>query len=312
MNPSLRPAVVLCTHNPRADYLARTLSALSGQTILPAGYDLVLVDNASREPVAGRFDLSWHPTARVVEEPNQGLTNARMRGISETAADIIVWVDDDNVLAHDYLAQAIALARDWPILGAWGCGHFIPDWETTPEPEFTPYLDYLAVGKRDSARWGNRAFDYDAMPAGAGLCCRREVALAYARSVREDPRRRALGRTGTGLGACEDFDLALHAIDLGLGTGVFPSLSLTHLMPAARVREDYLLRLVEGHARSTVLLMAMRQPGFRPLAQDWKTKLRDWRLHRRLSPVHRRIHDARRRGEAAAVRILEGGSPANA
>jgi hypothetical protein len=83
-------------------------------------------------------------------------------------------------------------------------------------------------------------------------------------------------------------------------------------MPAARVREDYLLRLVEGHARSTVLLMAMRQPGFRPLAQDWKTKLRDWRLRRRLSLVHRRIHDARRRGEAAAVRILEGGSPANA
>jgi hypothetical protein len=76
------------------------------------------------------------------------------------------------------------------------------------------------------------------------------------------------------------------------------------------VKEDYLLRLVEGHARSTVLLMALRDPAFRPPVQNWKTRLRAWRLWRALSPVARRIHDARLRGERAAAEILAGpGAP---
>jgi glycosyltransferase involved in cell wall biosynthesis len=310
MSASARPTVILCTHAPRADYLTRTLAALAAQSITPGGYELIVVDNASRDPVAGRFDLAWHPSARVVVEPAVGLTNARLRGIAEAATEFIVWVDDDNLLAPDYLERAIEMERAWPRLGAWGCGHFTPEWETPPPPDFAPYLDYLAVGRAGGDRWGNRPFDYAAMPAGAGLCCRLAVARAYADSVRGDPRRRQLGRTGAALGACEDFDLALHAIDLGFGTGVFTGLRLTHLMPAGRVKEDYLLRLVEGHARSTVLLMALRDPAFRPPVQNWKTRLRAWRLRRALSPVARRIHDARLRGERAAAEILAGpGAP---
>ncbi len=305
MTVPFQACVIICTHNPRRDYLARTLAALAAQTLSTSAYELVIVDNASREPVANFADLAWHPFARVVVETKLGLTNARMRGIAEASADLVIWVDDDNLLAPDYLATALQIARDWPMLGAWGCGQFTPEWETPPAPELAPYLEYLAVGRRDSARWSNRPYDYEATPAGAGFCCRRKVAQAYARSVNEDPRRLALGRAGAGLGACEDFDLALHAVDLGLGTGVFPSLRLTHLMPSGRVDEDYLLRLVEGHARSTVLLMALRDPAFRPARRDWKFRIREWRFRRGLSPVLRRIADARRRGEAAAARLLD-------
>lgn len=304
MSAPSRPTVIICTHTPRADYLTRTLAALAAQTISPDGYELIVVDNASRDPVAGRFDLAWHPSARVVVEPAVGLANARLRGIAEAATELIIWVDDDNLLAPDYLERALELERAWPRLGAWGCGDFTPEWETAPPPDFAPYLDYLAVGRIERDRWSNQPFDYAAMPAGAGLCCRLAVAHAYADSVRGDARRRQLGRTGAGLGACEDFDLALHAIDLGFGTGVFNRLGLTHLMPSARVKEDYLLRLVEGHARSTVLLMALRDPVFRPPVHNWKTRLRAWRLRSALPPVARRIHAARLRGERAASGIL--------
>ncbi len=304
MNPGPRPAVIVCTHNPRADYLGRTLGALRAQTLPPSDYDLLVVDNASAPPLEPRIDLAWHPGARVVAESALGLTNARLRGIEEARSDFIVWVDDDNLLAPDYLAQAQALAREWPMLGAWGCGDFTPEWETPPLPAFSPYLEYLAVGKISADRWSNHSFDYATLPAGAGMCCRIAVARRYAEAVRTDPRRRLLGRTGAGLGACEDFDLALHAVDLGLGTGIFPRLRLTHLMPAGRVREEYLLRLVEGHARSTVLLMALRRTDVRPPSDGWIARLRRWRLRRALSPIDRRIHDARRRGEAAATKIL--------
>jgi glycosyltransferase involved in cell wall biosynthesis len=304
MSAQFRPTVIICTHAPRSDYLMRTLAALAAQTIPPSGYELILVDNASRDPVAGRFDLTWHPSLRVVTEPAAGLTNARLRGIAEASTELIVWVDDDNLLAPDYLERAVELAHVWPHLGAWGCGDFTPEWETPPAPNFFPYLDYLAVRRAGGDRWGNRPFDYASMPAGAGLCCRLAVARAYGKSVQGNPRRRELGRVGANLGACEDFDLALHAIDLGLGTGVFTSLRLTHLMPSIRVTEDYLIRLVEGHARSTVLLMALRAPAFHPPAHNWKNRLRAWRLRRALPPVARRIHDARLRGERAGIDIL--------
>jgi glycosyltransferase involved in cell wall biosynthesis len=297
-------SVVLCTHNPRADYLQRTLLALRAQSLPAPRWELLLVDNASREPVRSRFDLAWHPYARVVEETEIGLTAARLRGIAETSAPLLVWVDDDNLLAPDYLEKTIRLSNAWPHLGVWGCGHFSPEWETPPGPEVAEYLGYLAVHRAARDRWSNRLFDYEATPAGAGLCVRAPVAQRYAENVRTDVRRKRLGRTGADLGGCEDFDLAFTAIALGYGIGVFTELALTHLMPRGRVEESYLLRLVEGHAFSTVLLHAWHDPGFQPRPAGALARLRAWRYRRTLTPAGRRIHDARLRGESRAFAAL--------
>lgn len=300
----MKLTVIVCTHNPRPEYFARTLAALRAQTWSREDWDLLVVDNASREPLTARIDLSWHPAARIVDEPELGLTAARLRGIAEARGELLVWVDDDNVLAPDYLDLASTIAREWPRLGAWGCGDFTPEWETPPPAEFQPYLSYLAVGRAPRDRWSNLRYDFPAMPAGAGLCVRADVARRYAENVRRDPRRKSLGRSGNGLGACEDHDIACTAIDAGYGTGVFTALRMMHLMPAARVREDYLLRLVEGHARSTVLLMALRDPTLRPPAPRWIDRVRRWRLHRSLGLVERRLDDARARGAAQAWELL--------
>jgi glycosyltransferase involved in cell wall biosynthesis len=292
-------SVIVCTHNPRWDFLQRTLEALRTQRLPASAWELLLVDNASDVPLAGRFDVSWHPEGRIVLEPETGLTAARLCGIFHARAPILVFVDDDNLLAPDYLQVTATLATAWPMLGVWGCGSFVPEWESAPPAHFAPYLAYLAVQARTADRWSNRAFDYDAMPAGAGICLRRDVAARFAEAVRADPRRRLLGRQGNQLSACEDFDLALTAIDLGLGTGVFVNLRLTHLMPAVRTTESYLLRLVEGHARSTVLLFHLRGRAVEPPPR-WLGQLRRWRFRSSLSPVERRIYDARSRGEASA------------
>ena len=103
---------------------------------------------------------------------------------------------------------------------------------------------------------------------------------------------------------CEDFDLAFTAIDLGFGTGVFTELAMTHLMPRERVTEAYLLRLVEGHAHSSALLHALRDPAVRPPKRTLAGRLREFRLRRALDPIALKIHDARRRGEARAWAAL--------
>src|ERR1700722_2249773 len=96
-------SVIICSHNPRENYLRRVLDALRAQTLPAQEWELLLVDNASTEPLAGRFDLSWHPNARHVREEKTGLTPARLRGIAEANGELLVFVDDDNVLRSDYL-----------------------------------------------------------------------------------------------------------------------------------------------------------------------------------------------------------------
>lgn len=55
-------SVVVCSHNPRASYLARVMQGLEDQT-LGAAWELLIVDNVSETPIAGQMDLSWHRAA---------------------------------------------------------------------------------------------------------------------------------------------------------------------------------------------------------------------------------------------------------
>jgi glycosyltransferase involved in cell wall biosynthesis len=289
-------SVAICTHNPRADYLARTLAGLRAQTLPHTEWELLLVDNASRPPV--ETDLSWHPHARRVSEPALGLTNARLRSIAETATDLLIFVDDDNVLAPDYLAVARELAAQWPILGAWG-GHIEPEFESPPPDWTRPYWQALAIRPVERDRWSNVKGEPLAEPYGAGLCVRRSVARAYLESLQADPRRRALDRTGTQLTSGGDTDFVHRASDLGLGTGLFAKLRVTHLIPAARTEESYLLRLVEALSYSKTLLDALR--GIRPVQPSRSQRLFDFYRHLHISLRERRFLAARARGRARAL-----------
>jgi glycosyltransferase involved in cell wall biosynthesis len=106
-------SVIICTHNPRPDYLRRVLEALRNQTLSLEKWELLLVDNASQEPVTSEsWDLSWHRHARYIREENVGIASARLRGMQEANADLMVFVDDDNVLSPDYLSMAVQIERE--------------------------------------------------------------------------------------------------------------------------------------------------------------------------------------------------------
>src|SRR5262249_46007012 len=112
-------SVIICTHNPRKDYLRRVLEALRKQNLCTERWELLLVDNASDVCVSEEWDLSWHPEARHMLEAELGLASARRRGIREATSDLLVFVDDDNVLDPDYLSEAIRVKNEWPMLGVW-------------------------------------------------------------------------------------------------------------------------------------------------------------------------------------------------
>src|SRR6266480_2219380 len=151
---SLAISVITCSHNPRPDYLKQVIEALKNQTLAEQHWEYLLVDNLSDEPLAARVDLSWHRNARHIREEQLGLTHARLRGIKEATADILVFVDDDNVLDSDYLEQVTRVANAWPILGAFG-GQVRPRFEEPP-PEWTrQYWSRLVIREFDDDRWSN-------------------------------------------------------------------------------------------------------------------------------------------------------------
>src|SRR6187402_2784061 len=116
---TLRVSVIVCTHNPRKPHLRAALDALQQQDLDACAWELVVVDNASTEPLSQWVDVRWHPNGRIVHEEALGLTRARLRGIKETQAPLLVFVDDDNVLASDYLTKALAVAGQHASLGIW-------------------------------------------------------------------------------------------------------------------------------------------------------------------------------------------------
>jgi glycosyltransferase involved in cell wall biosynthesis len=272
------------------------MEALRRQSLAPAAWELVVIDNASTEAVSGKVDLGWHPRARVVQEPSLGLTPARLRGIVEASGELLVFVDDDNILEDRFLELARDIARDNPRIGAFS-GQAIPEFETPPEEWTRRYWGSLAIRQFAEDRWSNIAFLPETTPMGAGLCVRRQVALRYRQLHDEGRRPIRLDRAGALLVSGGDVDLAMTACDLGLGTGTFASLKLTHLMPAGRTSEEYLLRLIEGIAYSGVVLDYMRARNAPAAAAPFKTRAANVVRRLLMTPRQRRFADAHARGE---------------
>ena len=281
---TLRLTAIVCTHNPRPDHLGPTLEALRAQTLPLDEWEFLLVDNASDRPLDGRIDLSWHPGGRIVREDRLGLTFARLRSFEESQAPVLVYIDDDNLLDPTYLARVLDDFEADPQLGAVG-GRSIPQYETPPPPWFDGLgIDLACRDLGDEpilASWSDGAArTYPAAaPVGAGMGLRREAYAAYVDGAAHDPRRTALGRSGTSLASGEDNDIILSVLAAGWRVGYDPALRLTHLIPSGRLTPAYLGRIAEGSSKTWVLVLGLH--GIRPWARvaRWSVPLRKARAY---------------------------------
>jgi hypothetical protein len=263
-------SVIICTHNPRRDYLSLVLERLKAQTLNLTQWEVLLIDNASSQQLASEFDLSWHPNSRHIREDQLGLTSARLRGIQEAQSALLIFVDDDNALNIDYLTNALEISDSHPTLGAWG-GQTLPEFEQIPPAWTEEYWSYIGIRKFEQ-NYCSKMPLWEATPIGAGLCIRKQVADAYATLVRNDSKRLGLDRRGNLLTGCGDLDMVYTAHDLNLYTGLFINLKLQHLIPSKRLEEQYLLQIYEGNAYSATILSFLR--GQIKLPPDLRTRLK--------------------------------------
>lgn len=250
--------ICICTHNPRPEILALVLQALARQTVAPGTFSLVLVDNASSPPIAEEvlapIRQAGH-AARLSHEPTLGIAAARLHAIRVTSGPWLLFVDDDNELAEDFVATGLDFIRSRDDLGCFGGRLLLP--ETLKPPRWVePFYPFLGVKDAGSEvligaahQWGR----WEPPTAGCWIC--RAQLDAYLTLSESDGRTLDLGRKGkSGLASCEDALLARQSLALGLVNAYNPRLSLRHHLDPARFRTRYLFRLMVAYGRSHVLL----------------------------------------------------------
>ena len=240
-------SLIICTHNPKKEYIKREVESLKRQSLSHGSWELIVVDNASKESISKIIDISWHENSKIIKEETLGLTSARIKGVESSSGSIIVFADDDNLLDEKYLENVKKIFKEHLNLGIAG-GHSIPEYQEDP-PEWFLRSGVSLGTRRLSDRkiissFRGRVKEYPSFaPIGAGMVLRREVFEKYCQQIEKDPERLSFGRKGNRLTSGEDNDIVLAAIENGWEIGYFPELSLVHIIPGKRVKKKYLARL---------------------------------------------------------------------
>jgi len=269
--------------------------------------EILFIDNNSPSGTYTEVTFSGLPGFQFIVEKTPGLTPNRLRGFREasSAAKWVLLVDQDNVLAADYMEQAMREVTAHPFLGALG-GGIIPEYEREAPPFAARAPSILSLRDVRKASWSNDPAHDGSTPWGAGMMIRKEVADAYVEKVRRDTRRAFLDHRGQDLLYGADNDIANTACELGYGKGVFPALRLTHLIPETRCTWSYFSRSIEGRTLSGHVKEFL-ETGRTPARLRAMDAIRLMRCLVSRDPYVRLSARARYRGRQRALALLRGG-----
>jgi glycosyltransferase involved in cell wall biosynthesis len=262
------------------DHLGMALDALRAQTLSIEKWETLLVDNASSPAVDSCAAVAAAPNnLRIVRERQLGLTSARRRAFAEARGSLIVMVDDDNVLAPDYLINVIGIFDDHPRVGALG-GKSLAKFESEPQVWTQEFLGLIACRDfGDAAMISNGLRDQNprrnvyplCAPIGAGMAIRREAIQLWLKAARSEE---LTDRCGDDLSSSGDNDIVFTLMQHGWKVGYFPELRLTHLIPARRLDADYLARLNRGIQKSWMQVLTKHDANPWTPIPSWTVPLR--------------------------------------
>jgi glycosyltransferase involved in cell wall biosynthesis len=240
-NPQI--TVAIPTYN-RAAFLRQTLAGIVAQQ-LPAGtFEVLVIDNNSRDETAAvvaEFATAT-PAPRYVLEKQQGLDYARNRALREAKGEIIVFGDDDILVATDWLSQMTAPLRSDSSrrIGAVG-GEVIPvfpgglpDWVREWHAPLAFRADLGPLPPRHCPMGANLAFPVWVFD-------------------RLGPFHTALDRAAGNYFSGGDSEMIRRVRSAGLEVWFAPGAAVQHQMPASRTTFRYAARHAFDSARSRVI-----------------------------------------------------------
>lgn len=256
MNKALGVSAIVCCHD-SAEVIGESIAALASQRV-PAGigFEVILVDNNCRDDTVARAHAIWSQTPhplRVIRETEPGLIYARRAGHDAARHDIVLYVDDDNVLAPDWVEKLPAIFSAHPRVAAVG-GFNEPLIEgESPAWFFKPFSGVYACHTQPPPSGvlakGDTLY-------GAGLALRMEASQQI---FHQPPPFFLTGRTGSELLRGEDSEMCLRAVLRGWDLWREESLRLRHRIMPRRLTWEYVLEARRNGGRADSRLLVYRE-----------------------------------------------------
>lgn len=232
-----RLTLLIPTYN-RAQSLLRALDSVARQTLNPADWECIIIDNASTDATAAcvaRF-CEEHPTLhiRLVREERQGVSYARNRGIEEATTEWICSIDDDERVNPEFLEHYLHLFESRPEVQIVG-GRIIAEYEQERPVWMSRWTEQPIANPIDLGR-EVRPFPRGVLPGGGNMGFHRSVARRIGFATE-------LGRVGNCLIGGEENDFFLRAAQQGYQLWYLPDAVMWHIIPPEKCTEEYLRRL---------------------------------------------------------------------
>jgi glycosyltransferase involved in cell wall biosynthesis len=252
----LKFSIIICAYNPKNYLLDRLLNSIIFFDKLSPFHEVIIVDNNSNPTLSennyiNKF-LKCKANSQIIVEKRAGLTAARIAGIKKSKYDWIIFFDDDNEPAIDYLIKLHSSILQHPNVACWGAGKIEVEFITNKVPEwleiYKPIFQERSVEKCiiDKQPWWQ-----DHYPHGTGLTINKKTAVEYIYRVNKGVYSLS-DRSGNSLSSGGDVQIVLTAISLGFSVAITPEIKMRHLIGASKVTNRYLIRHAFGTASSNL------------------------------------------------------------
>ena len=234
----IRLSLIIPTHN-RSERLIAALESVIRQDLPAADWECVVVSNNSTDDTVARFGdfAARYPglNLRLVTEDGPGVSYARNRGIAETSAPLLVFIDDDERINPGFLRAYADFFDAHPDAVVAG-GRIIAEYVTGRPAWLSKYTEMPIANPLD---FGDavRPFPAGRVPGGGNMAFRRSAALRYGGF---DP---SLGRVGRMLIGGEENDFFERLMRGGETCWYVPGAVMWHIIPPEKLTESYFRRL---------------------------------------------------------------------
>ena len=241
--------VAICTYN-GAKRVPDVLNKLKQQIDTEdLNWEILIIDNNSTDNTAEvirEYQKSWDSPylIKYCLEKKQGLAYARRCAIRNSEAELIGFLDDDNLPNQNWVKQAYIFGKQHPKAGAYG-GQIHGLFEVEPPPGFERIARYFALIK------GNKTYCYNEkykdtrkkmFPPGAGIVIRKK---AWLESVPEE--QQIMGVSGTSLSTkSEDVEMLSYIFYNNWELWFNHNMVIEHIIPKSRLEKDYILKFFRG------------------------------------------------------------------
>ena len=236
----LKISAVVSTYN-REKFLEIALESLARQTLSTDFFEVVVINNNSTdktEIVSNDFHKKYgNIPYKYFIETEQGLSFGRNRGIKESNAELVTFIDDDAWLDKNFLKEVVEFMGDQTEVASVG-GTILLDYEDKEPNWQTKYLASLfGYFKYSDKTEPFRKTDY---PRGSNMTFRKSVFTQIGDF------NTTLGRIGKNLGGGEEKDIYQRIYAQNLSVYNLPTAIVHHAVPVTRTKIPFIRRQAIG------------------------------------------------------------------